>query len=137
MDLPTENRLQAGFGIIEALVSVIILAIIMMAVVQLQVNNRKFMVKTRQRDEATLIARELLDSLQYQGLKTLASIGSDTINVNKTNLKKDFFVNWVITDYDQTFAGQQVGRQVNIVVSWDSPLLPARQESISMNGVLE
>ena len=136
MGLPTENRLQAGFGIVEALVSAIILGFIMMAVVQLQVNNRKFMVKTRQRDEATLIARELLDSLQYQGLKTLSN-GNHTINVNKTNLKKEFFVNWVITDYDQTFAGQQVGRQVNIVVSWDSPLLPARQESISMNGVLE
>lgn len=136
MDLPTENRPQAGFGIIEALVSAIILAIIMMAVVQLQVNNRKFMVKTRQRDEATRIAREFLDSLQYQGLKTLTD-GNITVNVNKTNLKKDFFVNWIITDYDQTFAGQQVGRQVNIVVSWDSPILPAQLETISMNGVLE
>jgi Tfp pilus assembly protein PilV len=136
MVLPTENKAQAGFGIIEALVSAIILAIIMMAVVQLQVNNRKFMVKTRQRDEATRIAREFLDSLQYQGLKTLTD-GNITVNVNKTNLKKDFFVNWTITDYDQTFAGQQVGRQVNIVVNWNSPLLPAQLETISMNGVLE
>jgi type II secretory pathway pseudopilin PulG len=100
------------------------------------VNNRKFMVKTRQRDEATRIAREFLDSLQYQGLKTLSN-GSDTINVNKTNLKKDFFVNWVFTEYDKTFAGQQVGQQVNIVVSWSSPLLPRQLDSISMNGVLE
>jgi Tfp pilus assembly protein PilV len=136
MGLPTENKAQAGFGIIEALVAAIILSFIMFAVVQIQVNNRKFMIKTRQRDEATRIARELLHTLQYQGLKTVTD-GNNIVNVNNANLNKDFFVNWTITPYDQTFAGQQVGRQVNIVVSWDSPILPAQQESISMNGVLE
>ena len=62
---------RKGFGIVEVLVSAIVLGFLYLALLNLQVGNRKALLRIRGRDAAVEVAQQVLDSLQANGVTAL------------------------------------------------------------------
>jgi type II secretory pathway pseudopilin PulG len=69
---------QKGFGLVEALASMVILALMFTAVMMLNFSNHQAAVRIANRNEAMQIGHRVIDSLQAQGLAAL-TVGTTTI----------------------------------------------------------
>lgn len=70
---------RKGFGIVEVLISAVVLGFLYLALMDLQLGNRRALLRIRGRDAAVEVAQLVLDSLQSVGASGIvAKFGSDT-----------------------------------------------------------
>lgn len=94
-------RKQEGVGLIEVLVSMIVLGFMVTILAKYQGDNRKAIHHTKHRNEATQIAETILDSLQHTGLNQIdtGSVVLDTVD-RMSDLGVDFVVSAEISVLD-------------------------------------
>lgn len=67
------RKIRGGFGIVEVLVSAVILGFLLVALLNLQSGNRESLLRVRARDGAVAVAQEMIDSLSALGLASLSN----------------------------------------------------------------
>lgn len=128
---------KAGFGIVEVLISAVILGFLLIALLNLQGGNRDSLLRVRARDGAVVVAQEVIDSLSALGLASLsdAALAVDpNIDANDANLLH-------IPNYERTWKGQpgvvshdvKVEYKVQVQVSEDDDY-KAKEESAYNSG---
>ena len=77
---------KKGFGIMEILVSIVVLGFLMMALLNLQLGNREVFLRIRARDGAVNVAQNAIDSLSLMGAAALSkhAIDSQVIEFEKS-----------------------------------------------------
>ncbi len=74
MGIPLNTkRTRGGFGIVEVLISAVILGFLLVALLNLQGGNRESLLRVRARDGAVAVAQETIDSLSALGLASLSN----------------------------------------------------------------
>ena len=68
---PEVRRRKAGFGIVEILISSLVLGFMIVALNLLQTSNRDAIIRIRTRDGAVAVSQEVLDSLSAVGVASL------------------------------------------------------------------
>jgi Tfp pilus assembly protein PilV len=79
-------NLKRGFGLVEALVSMFILALLFTGVMMMNYTNHQAALRIATRNEATAIGQRLIDSLQSQGLANIV-VGSREITYKGDSTK--------------------------------------------------
>jgi prepilin-type N-terminal cleavage/methylation domain-containing protein len=74
--------MKKGFGLIEVLISAVVLGFLIVALNRLQLGNREAILRIRTRDAANMIAQHVLDSLGAVGINSLL-IGEDGKIINE------------------------------------------------------
>ena len=130
---------QNGFGLLEVLVAAIILGITIIALSKFQVDNRKAMVQTKNRNEAMVIAQDFLDSLQKMGLANINNGDQDTLKVNRrAGFGRVFSVASNISTHETIHSsGLAISKKVVIVVNWPSARGNSRIEKLQIEGLIE
>ena len=136
----------AGFGLLEALVSMFVLALMFTAVCMMNYSNHNAALRIATRNEAVSFGNRLLDSLQTLGvsqvdtsLKTVTYIG-DTNKTVGAGFTRQYLVSFKGTRLLDTegIPGYQTvhvrAAQVNIGVTW---ILRNHKDSISISGVVQ
>ena len=82
-------RRKRGIGIMEIVVSALVLGILYMAVSNLQKGNREALMRIRGRDGATEVAQNILDSIGTLGLAKFMDASFADINGNPQTLHLD------------------------------------------------
>lgn len=78
--LPTRKNAKRGFGIVEVMVSIVVLGFMYVALSKLQGGNHDAFIRIRGRDGAVQVAQEVLDSLRRMGAASIPSkVTADTI----------------------------------------------------------
>lgn len=76
-----QNRCR-GFGIIEILISIVVLGFLMTALLNLQLGNRDAFLRIRARDGAVDVAQDAIDSLSVLGVAALSKTALPTQKIN-------------------------------------------------------
>lgn len=129
---------QAGVGLIEALVSMIVLGFMVTVLVKYQSDNRAALQHTKHRTEAVQIANDILDSLQNVGLSQITN-GDYLIGVvNKTStVGKEFRVEANITNHDSlASSGFVISKKIILDVFWQR-VTSQDSTSIQVEGVIQ
>ncbi len=149
---------RKGFGIVEVLVSAIVLGFLYLALLNLQVGNRKALLRIRGRDAAVEVAQQVLDSLQANGVTALPAAnegkpvvvdgldyertwergygiqGDKSHIVYKTQIKVLPDVEYVTEDKtDLDTISQVYAKNVVVTVSWP---FNGSTQSIDISGVI-
>lgn len=103
-----KNSSRSGFGIIEILISIVVLGFLMVALFNLQGGNRDAFLRIRARDAAVTVAQDAIDSLGQLGLASLSqtALPSQKISFSKTK-------SWERTGGDSVKVKYQVDIQVS------------------------
>ena len=130
---------QKGFGLLEVMVAAIILGITIVALSKFQVDNRKAMVQTKNRNEAMVIAQDFLDSLQRMGLANVENGTQDTLVVNRrSGFGRVFLIASNISNHETIGqSGLAISKKVEVIVNWPSARGNSRIESLQIEGVIE
>jgi prepilin-type N-terminal cleavage/methylation domain-containing protein len=133
------SKKQQGFGLLEVMVAAIILGITIVALSKFQVDNRKSMIQTKNRNEAMIIAQDFLDSLQQMGLANIQNGIQDTLEVNRrSGFGRIFSVASTITTHETIVqSGLPISKKVEVKVNWPSARGNNRIESLQMEAVIE
>lgn len=111
MDAAVMKRTRGGFGLLEVVASMIILALMSTAIMYLQYGNRQAALRIQARNEATEIGQNVIDSLSALTLAQVQPISDREVLSNERNLatggtmRKRYVVN--VTVQAQT-AGETV-----------------------------
>jgi prepilin-type N-terminal cleavage/methylation domain-containing protein len=144
------QKSKQGFGIMEVVVSMVIMALMASAVMYMQYWNRVAALRIQTRNEATQIAQNYLDSLRAQGLASVVAIPHDTVFGSVRNLMGGASVRTkyvvVVSVADQMTsnpinvsgtsytATHSYSKQLNVDVSW---VLNKGTYHIKLAGVVE
>jgi len=146
---------KAGFGIVEVLISILVLGLMAAALNNLQLGNHKTFLRIRGRDGATEVAQHVLDSLKTIGVAAIASsnegntvtqlgtvertwdrglggkvsvVYTPTVTVAATS------ADYIATNKSKYEDVQHVfAKQVNVKVSWN---FAGSTQSIDVSGVV-
>lgn len=135
---------QKGFGLLEALTSMFILALLATAVMTMNYTNHAAALRISTRNEATMIAQRVMDSLQVLGVSRVISGSGDIMgdSTKTSGAKFNRVYRWVATVEDVTTrtgpAGLEVisirAKKVNLAVRWT---LANRENTITLSTVVE
>ncbi|MCF0215343.1 MAG: prepilin-type N-terminal cleavage/methylation domain-containing protein [Fibrobacteraceae bacterium] len=81
---------KKGFGIVEVLVSALVLGFLLVALLNLQVGNREALLRIRGRDGAVDVAQKVLDSLQQKGVAYLETAKNENNIIVFENLQRSW-----------------------------------------------
>ena len=95
MDRIMKNK--KGFGIMEVLISAVVLGFLYMALLHLQTGNHETMLRIRGRDGAIEVAQQVIDSLNRIGIASIPDNQSPTPGEDDANNKIDDGGNYVKT----------------------------------------
>ena len=70
---------KSGFGIVEVLVSAVVLGFLLTALLNLQGSNRDTLLRLRGRDGAVEVAQSIIDSLNRSGLTSLGNAADTSL----------------------------------------------------------
>lgn len=152
--LPTRKNAKRGFGIVEVMVSIVVLGFMYVALSKLQGGNHDAFIRIRGRDGAIQVAQELLDSLKSVGVKAIPSkVDADTIlpktQVSRswerglggtstvtfwrtvTVLKTEGYSTLDSSNYENI--NDVYAKQVNVSVEWN---FKGSTQSVSISGVV-
>ena len=142
-----------GFGIIEILISIVVLGFLMMALLNLQLGNRDAFLRIRARDGAVDVAQDAIDSLSVLGVSALskAALPSQKITFNKTRswqrtggfpINVNYDVEILVSD-DAVYASEEksyygslehtYAKRLDVKVSWP---FKGTVHSINYSGVI-
>lgn len=145
---------KRGFGLVEVMVSVVVLGFLYVALLHLQGSNDEAVLRIRGRDGAVQVAQEIMDSLKAVGSAAIPSKASkDTlILLSDRNRKWERGLGGTVTikytprvtvsKTDNYVAETQSGyesvkhvyaKQVNVVVEWS---FKGSTQSVNVSGVI-
>jgi len=128
---------QSGVGLLEVLVSMIVLGFFVLTLTKFQTENRKGIQHARHRTEALEVAHHVLDSLQNVGI---SQITTGTLNlgiVDKTEtVGRVYTVSAVVTPHDSLESGLVFSKKVTMNVKWLS-LNSGDSTSVHLEGVVQ
>ena len=148
-----KNVSRRGFGIIEILVSIVVLGFLMVALFNLQGGNRDAFLRIRARDGAVTIAQDAIDSLGKVGLASLSetALPSQKISFSKTKawkrtggfpVKVDYQVDIQVSQ-DALYSSQEkssydsldhvYAKRLDVKVSWP---FKGTNHSVNFSGVV-
>lgn len=143
----------SGFGIIEILISIVVLGFLMMALLNLQLGNRDAFLRIRARDGAVDVAQDAIDSLSVLGVSALSktALPSQKITFNKTRswqrtggfpINVNYDVEILVSD-DAVYASEEksyygslehtYAKRLDVKVSWP---FKGTVHSINYSGVI-
>ena len=139
---------KQGFGIMEIVASMVILAFMFLAVMQMHYVNRVAVIRIQNRNEATQIAKQVADSLSALGIASVGPISnlvvtgsSRAVSIN-TSDTPSYRVNVTVDTIFATEQGgtgysfdHQISKRINVTVTWD--YTTAAPHSISYATVVE
>ena len=142
-----------GFGIIEILISIVVLGFLMMALLNLQLGNRDAFLRIRARDGAVDVAQDAIDSLSVLGVSALSktALPSQKITFKKTRswqrtggfpINVNYDVEILVSD-DAVYASEEksyygslehtYAKRLDVKVSWP---FKGTTHSINYSGVI-
>lgn len=138
---------KAGFGIVEVLVSAVVLGFLYLALLNMQVGNRDSLIRIRGRDAAVEVAQNIIDSLKTVGVASVKSFQKDNIvkswdrgpgGTSSLTYKADVVVGNADTYKSETgslyeTSSHVYAKQVDVTVSW---LFKGAEQSISVSSVI-
>lgn len=144
---------KAGFGIMEVMVSILVLGFLYAAVNSLQVTNDESVHRLRCRDGAVQVAQEIMDSLKSIGSASIVvKDGEDTLDLRTRTWERGLGGNSVVkytpimtvdnsggydvqsgSDFEFGKIQRTVAKQVNIRVEWP---FKGSVQSINVSGVI-
>lgn len=143
-----------GFGIVEVMISIVVLGFMYMALLHLQTSNDETVLRLRGRDGAMQVAQEILDSLQNAGSSSLSSspTATTTIQLDQRERKWDRslggqtiikYTPKVVVEKTTDYATNSLSnyetiqhvfaKQVTVNVQWT---FKGTQQSIDVSGVI-
>jgi len=142
---------KSGFGLLEVLVSAVVLGFLIVGLFQLQNGNREAVVRIRSRDAAQIIAQDFLDSLSSLGISSIVgNVTADSIQKEKDyewkgqngsiTAKINYTIEATIKDSTVTEKSSLenferiVSKNINLKVSW---LFKNSKQSISMSRIIK
>jgi Tfp pilus assembly protein PilV len=137
-------RYKKGFGLLEALASMFILALLATAVMVMNYTNHQAALRIATRNEATTIGHRVLDSLQTLGISRVQSGSGSVVGDSTKTVGKSFdrVYHWraTVTTITSTVgpAGLEVisdrAKKVDLEVKWK---LGVHENLISLSTVVE
>ncbi|WP_298770277.1 type II secretion system protein [uncultured Fibrobacter sp.] len=112
---------KAGFGIMEVLVSSVVLGFLYMALLNLQKGNHEALLRIRGRDGATEVAQNIIDSLSSLGLASLSdqALGIDPVTGSMEPMKITAERKWDV-QFGLSPDSMKVEYEADVVVSPDA-----------------
>ena len=143
-------KLKLGFGLLEIVVSMIVLALVSTSIMMLHYGNRMASLRIQMRNEATEIGQNILDSMSAHALSKLTPIVNLQVQGNERHLgtgaktKRIYTVNASIVPHTVnqavTIDGVSYGHEVNtrseIVVKVSFPVANSTQ-SVELSTVVK
>ncbi len=131
---------QKGFGLLEVMVSFVILGFMVISLNKIHVSNRWQLAYNDSRASAMLKSQKIMDSLQVSGINAIdtgahTAFACNDIDHGETTrvLARTFECALNVTPLD-TLNGFIVSKRVNVVVSWD---INNHTHNLELNGVIE
>lgn len=146
MDGSLKNCKRAGFGLVEVLASMIIMALMFSAVNLLQKNNYNTALRLQTRNEATQIAQNVLSGLQAVGVNSVRAVSDSVVfgSMYRMNtgeqIRRQYRVTVELEPHaitDVTAHGSFVhiyAKSVSVKVNW---LLGNHEAEIQLNSVVQ
>jgi Tfp pilus assembly protein PilV len=145
MSKKQNNKLsnQSGVGLVEAMLTFILLAFLLTAIVGWQNTNSWTIANANSREVATYKAQRLLDSLQAMGIYNIAdSIGLSDCKDNTTNVKevRDYRCGWTSKTLDwipspaNSADTMVISKEVTVSVEWKIKGTP---HTINITGAVQ
>lgn len=150
MDAAVMKRTRGGFGLLEVVASMIILALMSTAIMYLQYGNRQAALRIQARNEANEVAQNILDSLSALSLAQVIPftrpIDGNMRNLATGTMTRRRYIVTVTTPQDQTagdlvtvgsasYGGAVVtGKQVLVDVEFD---MGGTKHHINLSGVVK
>ncbi|SHH05080.1 hypothetical protein SAMN05720766_106117 [Fibrobacter sp. UWH9] len=152
--LPTRKNAKRGFGIVEVMVSIVVLGFMYVALSKLQGGNHDAFIRIRGRDGAVEVAQRVLDSLKTVGAASITSKanGDTTLFLGDVSLKWERGLGGFATiaysprvivkptnDYESTARSSYenishiYAKQVEVQVDWN---FKGSAQSINVSGVI-
>ncbi len=143
-----------GFGIMEVMVSILVLGFMYAAVNQLQVSNNEAFYRIRGRDGAVEVAQQVLSELKAKGIAALPSDETEEKTINMTPIYRSWerglggsttvmYRPTVVVSPTETYTvetktalgteKQVYAKQVNVKVEWD---FKGSTQSVNVSGVI-
>lgn len=111
---------KAGFGIVEVMVSIVVLGFMYVALSKLQVGNHDAFIRIRGRDGAVEVAQQVMDSLRSIGAQSIASRASTDTTL---------FWNKIPRSWDRGLGGQAIIEYEPIITVYASNEYVANDQS--------
>lgn len=145
---------KAGFGIVEVLVSIVVLGFLYAALNKLQLGNHEAFLRIRGRDGAVEVAQQVLDQLKSNGIAAIPSDELQETTVPMVSITKSWergLGGNATVEYRPTIVVSPTGpytienvtalgttkrvyaKQVNVKVEWD---FKGSTQSINVSGVI-
>lgn len=135
---------KMGFGLVEALASMFILALLATAVMTMNYTNHQAALRIATRNEATLVGQRVLDSLQALGVSRVktdsATVRGDSTKTTGKAFNRAYIWTAVVTPITSSVgpAGLKVqstrAMKVDLSVRWT---LGNRENTINLTTVVE
>jgi len=126
---------KKGFGLLEVMISAVVLGFLLVGLNLLQKGNREAVIRIRTRDAAQIIAQNFMDSLSRLGIESIKTGGPATVdkewegNGGKIIDKRTYTITWDVeninsiesSDYAR-YSGVDTlnvsAKRVNLTVRW-------------------
>lgn len=137
---------QSGFGIVEVLISAVVLGFLYLALLHMQVGNRESLLRIRGRDGAVEVAQNIIDSLKTVGVASIASFTKNDIvkswdrgpgGKSSLTYRADVTVGTVsesassVSNYETV--SHVYAKQVDVKVSWN---FKGSEQSVNVSSVV-
>lgn len=116
---------KSGFGLLEVVASILVMAFTVLAINLLQLSNRETVLRIQQRNEASAIAQNVIDSLNAIGITSIYSTSSPFVVVGSPHRMKTTGTTYtkqykVSIAAEPRFSSEKhiIAQKVDIVVSW-------------------
>ena len=136
----------SGFGIVEVLISAVVLGFLYLALLHMQVGNCESLLRIRGRDGAVEVAQNIIDSLKTVGVASIASFTKDDIvkswdrgpgGKSSLTYRADVTVGAVsesassVSNYETV--SHVYAKQVDVKVSWN---FKGSEQSVNVSSVV-
>lgn len=137
---------RSGFGIVEVLISAVVLGFLYLALLHMQVGNRESLLRIRGRDGAVEVAQNIIDSLKTVGVASIASFTKNDIvkswdrgpgGKSSLTYRADVTVGTVsesassVSNYETV--SHVYAKQVDVKVSWN---FKGSEQSVNVSSVV-
>lgn len=145
---------KRGFGLVEVMVSVVVLGFLYVALLHLQGSNDEAVLRIRGRDGAVQVAQEIMDSLKAVGSAAISSKSDEDLQIQLDSRERKwerglggtatikYMPKITVTKTEDYVAGSKsnyetvehiYAKQVNVVVEWK---FKGSTQSVNVSGVI-
>jgi hypothetical protein len=134
----TKLSSQSGIGLVEAMLTFVVLAFLLTGIVGWQTTNSWTIANANSREVATYKAQRILDSLQGMGIHNL--VASDTLSCKDNNEIRNYYCSWTSRTLDSVFmliksdSSVAISKEIEVSVRWEIKGTP---HTIKVTGAVQ